>query len=235
MWDETMILKLAENLGYLDFIQSLPERIKKIDFARYMILYQYGGVVLDVDFEAFKPIDKLLQNHSVVLIEESENQSINCAWIASIPNHSLWIRVIDEIISRQLNKKFGGVIYITGPKMLTDVSKEWEKEQEQHQEQRQEQQQQEAGRKSVLLSEDGDKKKKKNMRLHILRHATGENRLFYPYNADHMVGVNGASNREKKSSSCSVENTCAKMYPNSMAMHHFAATWYDEYARQIGL
>lgn len=62
----------------------MPERIKKIDIARYLILLKHGGVVVDVDFEAFKTIDSLIQGHAAVLIEESEDQSINCAWIASV-------------------------------------------------------------------------------------------------------------------------------------------------------
>ena len=200
MWDEAMILKLAQELGYLHLIQSFSERIKKIDLARYMILSKHGGVVLDVDFEAFKPIGELLEGRSVVLIEESENQSINCAWIASIPNHPLWSRVMDEIKSRQATHSRHGVMFITGPKMLTDVSNEWVQE----------------------AVQEGTAESAERNKLHILRHATGENRLFYPYHADHMID---ASNREKMSSSCSVTNTCARMYPNSIAMHHFAATW----------
>ena len=213
MWDETMIIELAQELGYHDFILSLPERIKKIDFARYMILHKYGGVVLDVDFEAFKPIDQVLRGSSVVLIEESENQSINCASIASIPNHPLWIKVLNEIALRQRSSPHNGVMYITGPRMLTDVSMEWIIEEQQ------------ARLDNSSNSEDNDK-------IRILRHATGENRLFYPYHADHMVD---ASNREKMSSACSEMNNCALRHPKSYAMHHFAATWYDEYARQIGL
>ena len=78
MWDGAAIIELAKELKYLDLIQSLPERIKKIDMARYLILLKHGGVVLDIDFECFKAIDSLIEGHSAILVEESADQSINC-------------------------------------------------------------------------------------------------------------------------------------------------------------
>ena len=95
--------------------------------------------------------------------------------------------------------------------MLTYVSKEWER-----------------SRREVALSEDG-------FNTYILRHASEDNRLLYPYHADHMRGKNGKKNRELYSSSCSEENNCAEKYPNSVAMHHFAGTWYDHYMQEIEL
>lgn len=258
-WDEAKLLQLAKELGYGDVMHSFHERIKKIDLSRYLILFKHGGIVSDVDFESFKPIDSLVAGHSAVLVEESQDATINCAWIASVPKHPLWIKVLKEISKRQVQAPNSGVMYITGPKMLTHVSQEWERD------------------RALNHKEDGYDVK-------IYTHASNENRLFYPYNADHM---SDAKNRElmvcfdcaccthmmfvdggvivcsffvmdsfgvlcfvlshsfrigcywywsfKQSSSCSEANACAAEYPDSYAMHHFAATWYDHYKIEIGL
>ncbi len=209
MWDESSLINLAKELNYLDLMNKLPERIKKIDLSRYLILLKHGGIVTDVDFESFKPIDSLIQGHSAVLAEENADQSINCAWIASIPQHPIWTNVLNEISKRQLKEPNRGVMYITGPRMLTYVSEEWERA------------------RWEMTSDQDD-----GYDIYILRHASRDNRLLYPYHADHMGDKN---NREIMSSSCSEENNCAKKYPNSYAMHHFAATWYDHYKIEINL
>ena len=71
--------------------------------------------------------------------------------------------------------------------------------------------------------------------IKLLRHSRGETEIFYPFNDDDITSEFGAQNREVMSSQCCVANTCAEKYPQSYAMHHFAATWYDEYADQLGL
>ena len=210
MWDEVSILALAKETGYSDLFEKLPEKIKKIDAARYLILLARGGVILDVDFEAFKSIDSLLQGHSAVLIEESSDQSINCAFMASVPQHPLWTRVLNEISKRQDKHPSRIEMYTTGHKMLTYVSEVWER-----------------SRWEMEFDDNDDND------VYILRHASEDNRLFYPYHADHVA--EGGDNRELYSSSCSERNDCAATYPNSYAMRHFAAAWYDEHARNIGL
>jgi mannosyltransferase OCH1-like enzyme len=40
---------------------------KKTDILRFEILYQFGGLHKDTDFECLKPIDDLIINRNIVL------------------------------------------------------------------------------------------------------------------------------------------------------------------------
>ena len=214
MWDESSILILAAETGHTELIHSMKSIIKKVDVARYLILLKHGGVVLDIDFEAFHSIETLVEGHSAVLVEDGKDQNINSAWMASIPNHPLIQSVLIEIKKRQNGRSAHlGVHYVTGKRMLTDVSHEWERARWEHEE------------------DDG-------WDVYILHHASEDNLLLYPYHAEHMDRFDrefDEINREEKSSSCSETDTCAHIYPNSMGMHHFAATWYDDYRKDTEL
>ena len=203
-WNESEILHLAEReFGgiFHALLLSFPERIKKIDTARYLILLKYGGTVVDVDFECFRCIAPLFDgNHSVLLSEESTRGSINCAFMSSQPNHPLWWAVLHEIMWRHSSATNRGVMYQTGPEMLSETVRWWRD----------------------LHGSDRDD-------IRVLSHARGEVHLLYPFSDDDLV------HREKMSNQCSVANNCANRYPESFAMHHFAASWYDEYAKLFNL
>ena len=71
--------------------------------------------------------------------------------------------------------------------------------------------------------------------ISILRHATGESKLIYPYDADHQSSKNGKELREELSSSCTIADDCASRYPDAYAMHHFAGSWWPAYKEQFDL
>eukprot|EP01052_Picozoa_sp_SAG31_P020854 SAG31_NODE_1586_length_7821_cov_3.086765_2_plen_123_part_00 len=45
---------------YLEMYEWYPENIQRADAIRYFILYEFGGVYADLDFEALQPLDQLL-------------------------------------------------------------------------------------------------------------------------------------------------------------------------------
>ena len=45
---EDLVAKVAKG-RYLDFYHQLRQDIQRIDFAKYLMLYQYGGIYLDLD------------------------------------------------------------------------------------------------------------------------------------------------------------------------------------------
>ena len=105
LWDEAKIVQMMEKhfSDFLETFNSLDAVIKKIDFSRYFIMFLYGGVYVDMDFEAFRPIDPLVfsrhrldieegfindyRGPSVLLSEEGATKTINCAVLASTPRH----------------------------------------------------------------------------------------------------------------------------------------------------
>lgn len=114
---------------HLHFYDSLPLKIHRIDVIRYFILFKYGGVYVDLDFECFKSITPLLDGHQLVLASEPKQHCENLynnrphlmcnAWMASSPDNPFWIAVIQEINKRA--NTINSVLELTGPILLDDV------------------------------------------------------------------------------------------------------------------
>lgn len=75
--------------------------------ARALILHRYGGVYTDLDSEALRPMEQLLQGKEVVLgrmgYDFNSQQSIPNAFMASLPDQHFWLyflKVIEQVISK---------------------------------------------------------------------------------------------------------------------------------------
>jgi hypothetical protein len=119
---------------FLPIFDSYKENIKRADAVRYFILYSYGGLYVDLDFLALKPIDKFLSryNGSLFLGEEPREHSrilynmtrLVCnALMLSRPKHPFWLHVFDYM-SKNPNLN---VMEATGPKMLEKSLRSWER------------------------------------------------------------------------------------------------------------
>ena len=66
IWDSNKIDNLLKNHypEYINFYESLPLMVQKIDYAKYIILYHYGGIYIDMDVKCLKNIKKLLNMFS---------------------------------------------------------------------------------------------------------------------------------------------------------------------------
>ena len=219
LWDEPQIVKMIEDYfpDFLNVFNSFDALIKKIDFARYLIMFLYGGVYVDMDFEAFRPIDPLVfssDSHengynnryagpSVLLSEEGATATINCAVLGSAPRHPFYWLVIHEVIRRE-DDNVGkplmlDVLQSTGPVMLTSVAKMYQ----------------------GLYP-------RSNMR--ILKYTLGEVELLYPFTADDLRSV---ELREVNSYECTKLNNCDTKFPNSFAMHHFSGSWWPNHVNDM--
>eukprot|EP00943_MAST-04B_sp_MAST-4B-sp1_P009251 g9251.t1 len=220
-WDEPKILKMVEE-HFPEFVtkfNSFDALIKKIDFARYLIMFLYGGLYVDMDFEAFRPIDPLIYSFSginnngerydsryagpsVLLSEEGSTKTINCAVLASAPRHPFYWLVIHEVLRREdeYNDKNVslGVLHSTGPVMLTNVATLYQS----------------------LYPQSN---------IRILKHELDEIELLYPFTADQLE----VSFREEKSYECTKLNNCAAKYPHSFAMHHFSGSWWPNHEKEV--
>ena len=97
---------------YLELYNSLTPKIKKIDFAKYLIIYEYGGFYIDLDMEIFKNPTDLL-THNVIIGSP--------AIFYSIQKHPFWLKVFDYIkIKKDLH-----VLKATGPECLINVHKKY--------------------------------------------------------------------------------------------------------------
>ena len=65
LWGKTEIEALISGVAngrYLDFYKKLREDIQRIDFAKYVILYKYGGIYMDLDVNIIEDDNRALRN-----------------------------------------------------------------------------------------------------------------------------------------------------------------------------
>jgi len=99
--------------------------IKRIDAIRYFILYHYGGIYADMDFECLKNFEHLLPVGKVCaapgpspeFIEKYQN-----AMIASPKHHDFWPRAWEYL---EENKDEKNVIKATGPLLINTLAEKY--------------------------------------------------------------------------------------------------------------
>lgn len=95
--------------------------VAKVDFWRYLILYKYGGVYLDMDSYINKPLRELIRDEDECVITAENNPGLFVQW-ALIFNkgHPILKTVIDLIVSNIQNNSFPNDIHkMTGPSVFS--------------------------------------------------------------------------------------------------------------------
>jgi len=77
-WDETQLRKACEEYGpeCATRFDAYEHFMQKVDFGRYVILYLYGGITVDCDMEAFRPLSDLPEIEFSPLIVGKSNDSV---------------------------------------------------------------------------------------------------------------------------------------------------------------
>jgi len=115
----------------IDIYDSYETNIQRVDVARYLILYHYGGVYIDMDFECLRNIEPILEGETCVLGREPDEHCkvhrkeliISNAFMACAPRHHFLMELCKEIRSpqRKSYSKHSLVLESTGPFMLTRI------------------------------------------------------------------------------------------------------------------
>jgi mannosyltransferase OCH1-like enzyme len=100
-WNFQMIKQLLRKYPqYQKCFDRLVQHIEKCDFARFLVMYEYGGLYSDVDFYCLKNPSPLLQNRQLLLIQEQDLYPIPriCNGIlGSAPRNQFWLDFLDHI------------------------------------------------------------------------------------------------------------------------------------------
>lgn len=138
-WDDIKIIKLLEqNKIWIDTYYKLTYLHQKVDYARYIILYLYGGIYIDMDVIIVKPLDSLLdelKDYDFVVSKINmgwfENMvccgrstCINNGIIMAEPKVAILEKIIDFVNQHSTCSsltKFGCINNTTGPKAFTNV------------------------------------------------------------------------------------------------------------------
>lgn len=145
LWTDRMNRQFIKEYfpGFLRKYDEYKFNIQRVDAVRYLILYQFGGLYADLDFECLRNIEPLLSGVSCFLAREPSEHSrvhnkemIICnAFMASTPKHGFMEAIYAELQSdaaarqfrhlladpRQLHKIHNYILETTGPFMLTRV------------------------------------------------------------------------------------------------------------------
>jgi len=207
LWNTSSMrdLVVSDFPSFLPVYDGFGQNIKRIDAARYFILLKYGGLMLDIDFEALRPTDDLLLNVDIVLGAEKDYCGAKCiqdeftttatGFMASVSHHPLWWMAINQVAWRsegcKKHNQLLGVVRHTGPNMLEDTARFYYQE------------------------------------LYIGASTTMSiyRKEMYP------CGSGGDDSHADKA--CVAANNCTLVYPNAHAVHHYTASWYDEYMLQL--
>jgi mannosyltransferase OCH1-like enzyme len=127
IWTDEMMENFVkkEYTDFYDTYMSYPHNIQRCDAFRYLVLYKYGGIYLDMDIICKKKMDSLLE-HDLVLTKSSnvENSYTNSFYMV-IPNHP-FIKFCIDNLPNYVNSfyYFGKHIHVmnsTGPVFLTKM------------------------------------------------------------------------------------------------------------------
>ncbi len=114
---------------YPEFYQTFTgfsRNIMRADVIRYLIMYKFGGVYLDLDYEVLKPFDFRKENIVLPMAisvnnGDSENMLGNF-FLASVPGHQFWKDVISDLKNNPpVVTDYTQVIETTGPGLLTRI------------------------------------------------------------------------------------------------------------------
>jgi hypothetical protein len=88
---------------YEHFWLNLKKHISKCDFARFLILYLFGGIYIDLDFRCFRNLSPLLDRDLLLVWEPEEHfyggkPRLFNGFIGSVPSHVFWIDWVEFIV-----------------------------------------------------------------------------------------------------------------------------------------
>jgi len=137
LWNRKMISDLFYRYPELQrwkyfYYNKLQYFIETCDMARYMILYIYGGIYVDLDFSCFQSFDIINLEQPIIwcddipaswdiLVPKIKSRIFN-GWLGSQPRHPFWPFMLDYIVSNY-DREVIDVLATTGPIALGRAAK----------------------------------------------------------------------------------------------------------------
>jgi len=133
LWTDKMIYKFVRKF-YPDFyptFKSYTYDIQRWDAFRYLVLYKYGGIYLDMDLVCKKKLSDFLHYDFVVIHSNLEKRYWRNAFYMAIPKHPFIKFCIESLEKHKKNSYYFGkqlhIMNSTGPYFLRDRLNEYGK------------------------------------------------------------------------------------------------------------
>lgn len=104
-----------------DCYNKLNIIVAKVDFWRYLILYKYGGIYLDMDSSINKNLDNLIKEDDQAIISTESHFNSYVQWcLIFSKEHIILKKTIDLIVENIKNNSYPNDIHrMTGPTVYT--------------------------------------------------------------------------------------------------------------------
>lgn len=91
--------------------------VAKVDFWRYLVLYKYGGIYLDMDSSIEKPLNELINNDDEAIITAENNPNIYVQWALIFSKQHPILKKTIEFICDNIEKNTypNNIHKMTGP------------------------------------------------------------------------------------------------------------------------
>jgi len=118
-----------EDIEGLNMInKKLYDRAKNVgiksDILRYEILYKFGGICPDTDFECLKSFNDLIYLNLFTGNGYSTFPHVYCGLIGTIPEHEIFKRVLTELKNKENSKidiDFNQILHFSGPDFFSKI------------------------------------------------------------------------------------------------------------------
>lgn len=107
--------KIADCYNKLNII------VAKVDFWRYLVLYKYGGVYLDMDSEINKPLNTLIRENDEAIITNEGNPNLYVQWALIYSKKHPILKKTIKLICKNIEKNSypNSIHKMTGPTVYT--------------------------------------------------------------------------------------------------------------------
>eukprot|EP00667_Euglena_gracilis_P010459 EG_transcript_10651 len=129
-WDDEDNDRFLNGTSWRSTYWRLEKPVARADFARYALMYQFGGVYADLDCECIRPFDDLTESFGFaglepdmhVRLQDAYRDGLLCnALLASAPRHPFWLSLMATIRRVVQVKKIANPVDLTGPLMMNVV------------------------------------------------------------------------------------------------------------------
>ena len=118
---------------FLPAYRNYPYNVQRWDAIRYLILYRFGGLYADMDYECLAPMDFLLQDAACCMgleprihaIRFNKTFIVGNALMATVPAHPYFKMLIEDMMENQhtvfSNVRVAQILDSTGPFLTTRI------------------------------------------------------------------------------------------------------------------
>ncbi len=103
---------------YWDLYDEYTILVQKLDIARYLILYHYGGCYMDMDMEIIKDFRELINDDDELIVSKMSVGIINNGILFSSKNNIFWLDFLNKINTNKNKFNFNKMLHVnftTGP------------------------------------------------------------------------------------------------------------------------